>query len=239
VRYLAKRRRLPDRRRGYTQKAVVGGHKVFLRTGEYQDGTLGEIFIDMHKEGAAFRSLMNSFAIAISIGLQHGVPLEKFVDQFLFSRFEPNGIIMGNDRIKMATSIIDYIFRELAINYLGRHELAHVSEEDLRHDAMHNHQVEPEYTEEEEVSVARGMEWRSALEVDDLPIPPSAGPRVVVRRKQPGPDGVVRDVRIAAVVQAKALGYEGDACQECGAMTMVRNGSCLKCVSCGSTSGCS
>ena len=110
---------------------MIGGHKVFLRTGQYDDGTLGEIFIDMHKEGAAFRSLMNAFAIAISIGLQHGVPLEKFVDQFVFSRFEPNGIVMGNERIKMATSLIDYIFRELAINYLGRDDLAHVSEEDL------------------------------------------------------------------------------------------------------------
>src|SRR5205085_4190815 len=108
---MRERERLPDRRKGYTQKAVVGGHKVFLRTGEYDDGSIGEIFIDMHKEGAAFRSLMNSFAIAISIGLQHGVPLEKFVDQFLFSRFEPNGMVMGNVRIKMSTSIIDYIFR--------------------------------------------------------------------------------------------------------------------------------
>ncbi|MBT3223446.1 MAG: vitamin B12-dependent ribonucleotide reductase, partial [Proteobacteria bacterium] len=138
VRYLAKRRRLPDRRRGYTQKAVVAGHKVFLRTGEYVDSALGEIFVDMHKEGAAFRSLMNSFAIAISIGLQHGVPLEKFVNQFVFSRFEPNGMVQGNDRIKMCTSVIDYIFRELAISYLGRDDLAHVSEDDLRHDALHN-----------------------------------------------------------------------------------------------------
>src|SRR5690606_28691575 len=109
VRYLSERRRLPHRRGGYTQKAVVGGHKIFLRTGEYDDGTLGEIFVDMHKEGAAFRSLMNSFAIAISIGLQHGVPLSRFVEQFVFSRFEPNGMVEGHDRIKMATSIIDYI----------------------------------------------------------------------------------------------------------------------------------
>jgi ribonucleoside-diphosphate reductase alpha chain len=168
VRYLAKRRRLPDRRRGYTQKAVVGGHKVFLRTGEYEDGSLGEIFIDMHKEGAAFRSLMNSFAIAISIGLQHGVPLEKFVDQFLFSRFEPNGIVMGNDRIKMATSIIDYIFRELAINYLGRGELAHVSEEDLRHDAMGHVEEEPEVLGEETSEPVLVSE--RAIDVDETPM---------------------------------------------------------------------
>ena len=114
------RRRLPDRRAGYTQKARIGNHKIYLRTGEYEDGTLGEIFIDMHKEGAAFRSMTNCFAIAISLGLQHGVPLEEFVDAFLFTRFEPNGMVQGNPHIKMTTSIIDYIFRELAITYLGR-----------------------------------------------------------------------------------------------------------------------
>ena len=122
----AERERLPNRRKGYTQKAIVGGHKVYLRTGEYEDGTLGEIFIDMHKEGAAFRSLMNNFAIAISIGLQYGVPLEEFVEAFTFTRFEPSGMVEGNDAIKMATSILDYIFRELAISYLGRTDLAHV-----------------------------------------------------------------------------------------------------------------
>ncbi len=256
VRYLAKRRRLPDRRRGYTQKAVVGGHKVFLRTGEYEDGTLGEIFVDMHKEGAAFRSLMNSFAIAISIGLQHGVPLEKFADQFLFSRFEPNGMVMGNDRIKMATSIIDYIFRELAITYLGRDELAHVSEEDLRHDAMHTDNEPPEFVEEREIVVRTAaplMVSDRAIDVDEYPMTSydddedfetpavhstllqgdGGGSHVSV-------DGsVTRDIRIQAVLDAKAQGYEGDACSECGAMTMVRNGSCLKCMSCGSTSGCS
>src|SRR5207245_1183426 len=121
----AERRRLPGRRKGYTQKAIVGGHKVYLRTGEYEDGKLGEIFIDMHKEGAAFRSLMNNFAIAISIGLQYGVPIEEFVEAYTFTRFEPSGPVQGNDAIKMATSIIDYIFRELAISYLDRGDLAH------------------------------------------------------------------------------------------------------------------
>ncbi|MGH6876090.1 MAG: vitamin B12-dependent ribonucleotide reductase, partial [Rhizomicrobium sp.] len=120
------RERLPQRRKGYTQKAVVGGHKVYLRTGEYEDGRPGEIFIDMHKEGAAFRSLMNNFAIAISIGLQYGVPLEEFVEAFTFVRFEPAGLVIGNDSIKNATSILDYIFRELAVSYLGRNDLAHV-----------------------------------------------------------------------------------------------------------------
>src|SRR3982750_35573 len=125
---------MPDRRGGYTQKAIIGGHKLYLRTGDYADGTLGEIFLDMHKEGAAFRSLMNCFAIAISLGLQHGVPLEEFVDAFVFTRFEPNGMVNGNPRIKMSTSIIDYIFRELAITYLDRQDLAQVQLDDLRHD---------------------------------------------------------------------------------------------------------
>ncbi|RZJ30016.1 MAG: TSCPD domain-containing protein, partial [Brevundimonas sp.] len=118
------RRKLPDRRKGYIQKAAVGGHKVYIHTGEYEDGELGEIFIDMHKEGAAFRSLMNNFAIAISIGLQYGVPLDEFVDAFVFTRFEPAGRVTGNDSIKSATSILDYIFRELGVSYLDRQELA-------------------------------------------------------------------------------------------------------------------
>ncbi len=122
----ASRKRLPDRRKGYIQKASVGGHKVYLHTGEYDDGALGEIFIDMHKEGAAFRSLMNNFAIAVSIGLQYGVPLEEFVDAFLFTRFDPSGEVRGNDSVRHATSILDYIFRELAVSYLGREDLAHI-----------------------------------------------------------------------------------------------------------------
>ncbi len=125
-RFVNGRRKLPTRRKGYTQKAIVGGHKLYLRTGEYEDGALGEIFIDMHKEGAAFRSLMNSFAIAVSIGLQYGVPLEEFVEAFSFTRFEPSGVVQGNDTIKMATSVLDYIFRELAVSYLERTDLANV-----------------------------------------------------------------------------------------------------------------
>src|SRR6267378_3021093 len=136
---------MPIRRAGYTQKARIGNHTVYLRTGEYVDGTLGEIFIDMHKEGAAFRSMTNCFAIAVSLGLQHGVPLDEFVDAFLFTRFEPNGVVQGNPHIKMATSIIDYIFRELAITYLSRHDLAHVEMEDLRGDALHREDEVPEF----------------------------------------------------------------------------------------------
>jgi ribonucleoside-diphosphate reductase alpha chain len=127
---------MPDRRKGYTQKAVVGGHKVYLRTGEYDDGRLGEIFIDMHKEGAALRSLLNNFAIAVSLGLQYGVPLEEYVDAFTFTRFEPSGPVQGNDSIKYATSILDYVFRELAVSYLERFDLAHVEPTDGGFDAL-------------------------------------------------------------------------------------------------------
>lgn len=130
------RQKLPDRRKGYTQRGVIGGHKIYLRTGEYDDGRLGEIFIDMHKEGAAFRSLMNNFAIAVSVGLQYGVPLEEFVEAFTFTRFEPSGIVEGNELIKMATSTLDYVFRELAISYLGREDLAQAQRHDLKPDAL-------------------------------------------------------------------------------------------------------
>ncbi|NNF77893.1 MAG: vitamin B12-dependent ribonucleotide reductase, partial [Rhizobiales bacterium] len=130
------REKMPHRRKGYTQKAVVGGHKVYLRTGEYDDGRLGEIFIDMHKEGAAFRAMMNNFAIGVSLGLQYGVPLEEYVEAFTFTRFEPAGIVQGNDAIKNATSILDYVFRELAVSYAGRNDLAHVDPADLAFDSL-------------------------------------------------------------------------------------------------------
>ena len=155
----AARTRLPDRRKGYIQKATVGGHKVYLHTGEFDDGHLGEIFLDMHKEGAAFRSLMNNFAIATSIGLQYGVPLEEFVDAFVFTRFEPAGQVTGNDRITRATSILDYIFRELAVSYLGRDDLAEV---DVTHDGLGrgagDATREPaEFTEEAAQIISRGF----------------------------------------------------------------------------------
>src|SRR5262249_17554167 len=133
---LRERERMPDRRKGYTQKAVVGGHKVYLRTGEYDDGRLGEIFIDMHKEGAALRSIINNFAIAVSLGLQYGVPLEEYVDAFTFTRFEPSGPVQGNDSIKYATSMLDYVFRELAVSYLSRFDLAHVDPSESNFDAL-------------------------------------------------------------------------------------------------------
>src|SRR5690349_24410140 len=130
------RERLPQRRKGYTPKAVVGGHKVYLRTGEYEDGRIGEIFIDMHKEGAALRSFINNFAIAVSLGVQYGVPLEEYVDAFTFTRFEPAGPVQGNDSIKYATSILDYVFRELAVSYMSRFDLAHVDPSESNFDAL-------------------------------------------------------------------------------------------------------
>jgi ribonucleoside-diphosphate reductase alpha chain len=138
------RQRLPDRRKGYIQKAVVAGHKVYLHTGEYDDGALGEIFIDMHKEGAAFRSLMNNFAIAVSIGLQYGVPLEEFVDAYVFTRFEPSGAVTGNDQVRSATSILDYVFRELGISYLDRRDLATIDPAEIDRDGLASEPAEPQ-----------------------------------------------------------------------------------------------
>ncbi len=244
VRYLAKRRPLPSRRSGYTQKAIVGGHKLYLRTGEYEDGTVGEIFLDMHKEGAAFRSLMNCFAIAISLGLQHGVPLEEFVEAFVFTRFEPNGPVKLNDRIKMSTSIIDYIFRELAVTYLDRYDLAQVKEEDLRMDSMKKDNMDPECSEEEADLDALA---KSSVLTEHLPIRRNSGKgnghgnghgHSVARQVE-----ITRETltltEIKNAKDAKVKGYEGDPCPECRQFTMVRNGTCLKCVTCGATSGCS
>jgi ribonucleoside-diphosphate reductase alpha chain len=243
-RYIAKRRRMPDRRGGYTQKAVVGGHKVYVRTGEYDDGTIGEIFVDMHKEGAAFRSLMNNFAIAVSLGLQHGVPLEEYVDAFTFTRFEPNGPVQGHENIKMATSILDYIFRELAVSYLGRYDLAQV-QPSQQIDAMG---PDPEYTGEEEGDTTyRTIEPTRPAASAALPKPspvqataPAPVMAGVTAASSPAPVQRASAQPIAERVrEALAKGYSGDACGTCGQFALVRNGTCLKCDSCGSTSGCS
>ncbi len=241
-RYLAHRRRLPDRRAGYTQKSRIGNHKIYLRTGEYEDGTLGEIFIDMHKEGAAFRSMTNCFAIAISLGLQHGVPLDEFVDAFLFTRFEPNGVVVGNPHIKMTTSIIDYIFRELAITYLGRHDLAQVQEEDLRGDALHRQNKEPEF-ESEEVVEQRLVPAEPPPTPKAFATPRSEHLRPLAENGNGQKNGnggtVVASPQEQKMRQARLKGYEGDPCGECGQLTMVHAGACLKCDTCGATSGCS
>ncbi|MSU79831.1 MAG: vitamin B12-dependent ribonucleotide reductase [Gemmataceae bacterium] len=246
-RYLARRRRLPDRRAGYTQKARIGNHKIYLRTGEYADGTLGEIFIDMHKEGAAFRSMTNCFAIAISLGMQHGVPLEEFLDAFLFTRFEPNGVVSGNPHIKMTTSIIDYIFRELAITYLGRHELAHVKPEDIRGDAMSRDEEVPDF-EDEELMEERMVDLRAKTTTKAFITPRSEHIRPVTGNANGHGNGhghgtatltVPATTTADKVRVARLKGYEGDPCSECGQLTLIRSGACCKCDSCGASSGCS
>jgi ribonucleoside-diphosphate reductase alpha chain len=322
------REKLPGRRKGYTQKAIVGGHKVYLRTGEYDDGRLGEIFIDMHKEGAAFRAMMNNFAIAISLGLQYGVPLEEYVEAFTFTRFEPAGIVMGNEAIKNATSILDYIFRELAISYLARHDLAHVQPEDLgattigrgvdeenvrpapvsngfvRGQANRLRMIDKDRPMGERSTAGPSGDTRSqgsttpkassagvvaaispakpmgispatatALRRELLPSPtpepagyaanaprrhehehaevgaqaaerqPSPLEGEGWRRSRPGVGGLSSSAapadKASKVAEARMKGYEGEACGECGNFTMVRNGTCLKCDTCGGTSGCS
>jgi len=242
-RLMGQRRRLPDRRAGYTQKARIGNHKVYLRTGEYEDGSLGEIFLDMHKEGAAFRSMTNCFAIAISLGLQHGVPLEEYIDAFLFTRFEPNGVVQGNPHIKMTTSIIDYIFRELAISYLGRHDLAQVEPEDLRGDALHRE--EDDESEPEPLAAPAVAKLGSAAGLFSTPRSEHLDP---LPKNGNGSgngkkSGVGRKLRQKALEErirlARLKGYEGDPCSECGQLTLIRSGTCCKCDTCGASSGCS
>jgi ribonucleoside-diphosphate reductase alpha chain len=230
-RYIAKRRRLPDRRTGYTQKAKINGQSVYIRTGEYENGQLGEIFIDMHREGAAFRSLLNCFAISISLGLQHGVPLEEFVDAFVFTKFEPSGVVTGNDKIKVATSVIDYIFRELAVTYLNRNDLAHVTDEELNTKASKGivkKISEPDYYSEEVVS-------ERVVELDPNTIKPEQSyQHAILETKEHTHSGLSNKVK-----KAIESGYTGDICPECQSITMVRNGTCLKCLTCGATTGCS
>ncbi len=285
--YIHEREKLPNRRQGYTQKAIVGGHKVYLRTGEFGDGRLGEIFIDMHKEGAAFRAMMNNFAIAISLGLQYGVPLEEYVDAFTFTKFEPAGMVQGNDAIKNATSILDYVFRELAVSYLGRYDLAHVDMSDFSNTAL-GKGVREGKTNLISTGWTRGY---------NLKLTDPKGP--VAKIATPAAKSNVTTLKTATAVQSKASsalethgatalkqdlaeeenkinnlfdadtseeakaeemanevaeakklasdrrkqammqGYTGDMCSECQNFTMVRNGTCLKCDTCGATSGCS
>ncbi len=255
---IREREKLPDRRKGYTQKAIVGGHKVYLRTGEYVDGRLGEIFIDMHKEGAAFRAMMNNFAIAISVGLQYGVPLEEYVDAFTFTRFEPAGFVQGNDAIKNATSILDYIFRELAISYLGRNDLAHIDPTDIGHDVLGKGEAQGRAPQGASMSgspskfVSNGFVRGKG---DKLTVVSGGaggqGSQVTALKENleqdieaelGGLNWVTPDETKAIAekrTQARMKGYTGEACGECGNFTLVRNGTCLKCDTCGSTTGCS
>ncbi|MCB6177211.1 vitamin B12-dependent ribonucleotide reductase [Rhodobacter sp. Har01] len=264
------RLKLPERRKGYTQKAIVGGHKVYLRTGEYADGQLGEIFIDMHKEGAGFRAMMNNFAIAVSVGLQYGVPLEEFVEAFTFTRFEPAGMVQGNDSIKNATSILDYIFRELAISYLDRTDLAHVAPKGHSFDEMGRGDDEGKrnFGEVTDAQATKSVELlksisstgylrkrlpqelmvfqggaagATALAASD---PVTALNMLVPETRTAGfaetTSGFALSVATTEVrIKAKMQGYTGDPCGECGNYTLVRNGTCLKCNTCGGTTGCS
>lgn len=223
---ISKKKALPNRRVGYTQKASVGGHKVYLRTGEYDEGDLGEIFIDMHKEGAAYRSLMNCFSIAISMGLQYGVPLEEYVDAFTFTKFEPNGMVVGHDNLKMATSVIDYVFRDLACKYLGRHDLVHVKPSDLDSDKISGESAPDEPLIDMIEGVVKTEHADGRVSVDTQ--------KVFTKEKDFEMSGIARKMQ-----EAKMKGYEGESCPECQSFSMVRNGSCLKCDSCGATTGCS
>ncbi|MDX3924758.1 MAG: vitamin B12-dependent ribonucleotide reductase [Shinella sp.] len=311
-RVVREREKLPNRRQGYTQKAIVGGHKVYLRTGEFGDGRLGEIFIDMHKEGAAFRAMMNNFAIAISLGLQYGVPLEEYVEAFTFTKFEPAGMVQGNDAIKNATSILDYVFRELAVSYLSRNDLAHVDTSDFGNTALgkgiqegKTNLVSTGWTRGHKPTLIQGGGDRQLSEpkgaATAAPAKASGGGNVTafagsaarklepataistseivafkrdyeeraaefaeeVAEENPGEvasepgqavtalfsDKAAADAA-AAKADAKKLeterrmrsiaqGYTGNMCSECQNFTMVRNGTCEKCDTCGATSGCS
>jgi ribonucleoside-diphosphate reductase alpha chain len=254
--YIARRQKLPNRRAGYTQKANIAGHNLYIRTGEYEDGRLGEIFIDMHKEGAAFRSVMNCFAIALSLGLQYGVPLEEYVDAFIYTRFEPAGRVIGNDHIKMVTSVIDYIFRELAICYLDRLDLAHLPEgEQSRGDSVerldatkHTPTIGPATTASPSphlhLAVTNGNgngnghgsangngngNGNGKAAAATITLTNTA----VIAKSPPV------DAKSEAMAEARLKGYEGESCRECGNFTLVRNGTCMKCNQCGGTSGCS
>lgn len=295
------REKLPNRRQGYTQKAVVGGHKVYLRTGEFGDGRLGEIFIDMHKEGAAFRAMMNNFAIAISLGLQYGVPLEEYVEAFTFTKFEPAGMVQGNDAIKSATSILDYVFRELAVSYLGRNDLAHVDTSDFGNTALGKgiqegktnlistgwtrghkptlvsgghaplseprgaataapatarasnimafsgsaaRKIEAVASEEPATSFKRDYEERAAEFAEEIAEEVATPEVTALFSDKAAADAaaaksdakkIEADRRLKSMMQ----GYTGNMCSECQNFTMVRNGTCEKCDTCGATSGCS
>jgi len=271
---------------------VVGGHKVYLRTGEYDDGRLGEIFIDMHKEGAALRSFINNFAIAVSLGLQYGVPLDEYVDAFTFTRFEPAGPVQGNDTIKYATSILDYVFRELAVSYMERFDLAHVDPSDTGFDALGKGVEEGKPTgQPANKYLSKGL---TRSRTDRLVVMPGGSSPAAGGSATEGGRGGASGGKVTALsshgargevagstalkaepeqklspaekldrlpwsepepqvesraeakahaaerrAEAKAKGYEGEMCGECGNFTLVRNGTCLKCDTCGSTTGCS
>jgi ribonucleoside-diphosphate reductase alpha chain len=214
-----RRHRLPKKRSGFTQEARVGGHKVFLRTGEYVDGSLGEIFVDMHKEGAAFRSLMNCFAISVSMGLQHGVPLDAYVRQFTFTRFEPQGIVEGHPNIKFSTSIIDYVFRVLGVEYLKQYDFAQV----------------PPKEEQDELQNPTDVAAVHRIEGSQPSEPPPA-----IEPAEQVTFGFDDGAHQSNALDQQLGEMMGDApmCDKCGHIT-VRNGACYRCLNCGNSMGCS
>jgi ribonucleoside-diphosphate reductase alpha chain len=209
------RRKLPTKRRGFVQEARVGGHKVYLKTGEYPDGTLGEIFVDMYKEGAGYRALLNCFAIAVSKGLQYGVPLEEFVDTFTFTRFEPSGTVTGHDAVKNATSIVDYVFRVLGYEYLNRTDLVHVRGGNGNGEG-HTLSAPVPHVEEQKSQVKLIAQQEPKL------------------RAEKEEEDFGEKAR-----SAMAQGFTGQQCEACGSMKVKQNGTCQVCVDCGETTGCS
>ena len=212
------RRKLPHRRKGYTQKASINKHKVYLRTGEYMDGSIGEIFIDMHKEGAAFRSLMNNFAIAVSIGLQYGVPLEEFVEAFTFTRFEPSGKVHGNTEIKFSTSVLDYIFKELAISYLGRDDFSNHDQSEatelIPNEYVKNKNKDAEIVLKEFAS--KGYIRKKVFD-NNLTLITNENEKTQAQRIQ-------NDYK-----------FEGDPCDKCGNFTLYTDAKKIKCLTCNHT----
>jgi ribonucleoside-diphosphate reductase alpha chain len=217
---IVERKSLPAKRRGFTQKARIGGQVLFLRTGEYNDGTVGELFIDLAKEGSTLRSLMNCFAISISVGLQYGVPLEEFVDKFVFTKFEPSGMV-DHPNIKTTTSIVDFIFRSLAYEYLGRTDLVHV----LDKPTVEN------LGEAGDITLV-GKPELSSIRVTAPATAPVAAKANVVAAVNEG--GTMDNVTAAA----KSMQSDAPACSTCGHIT-IRSGTCYKCLNCGTSMGCS
>ncbi|PLX24376.1 MAG: ribonucleoside-diphosphate reductase, adenosylcobalamin-dependent [Ignavibacteria bacterium] len=214
--YRVERRKLPAKRHGFVREAVVGGHKVFLRTGEYDDGALGEIFIDMYKEGASFKGLLNCFAVLASKALQYGVPLEELVDSFTFTRFEPAGVVIGHDAIKNATSILDYVFRVLGYEYLGRMDFVHVkSVDETDEQPLASFNSPPTLDKQREAGGAAML------------TEPVLAEKKTVRKEAD------------TVLVARQQGYTGEMCESCGSSRVKRNGACTVCEDCGTTSGCS
>jgi ribonucleoside-diphosphate reductase alpha chain len=226
---IVERRTLPAKRRGFTQKAKINGQALFLRTGEYGDGTVGEIFIDMAKEGATMRSMLNCFAIAISIGLQYGVPLEEFVEKFVFTRFEPSGMV-DHPNIRSTTSIVDFIFRALAYEYLGRTDLVHVLDKpEVMNTGTDDWDEIPTTLEYEK----KTPELSEVRVVTTTKVKTTETEVVKVNEKQMA-EGSLDAVNVAA----RSMQSDAPACNVCGAIT-IRSGTCYKCINCGNSLGCS